>query len=175
MPPICYLPPQPCNTLLQLPRALITHYELYPPHPLHSCSVPGTVINKGDRDFPGGPVVTGLCDSTAGGIGLIPGPGTKIPHTNAAWPHPPKKIVFLNTHRLPKGNIFWGNGTHKQFRIQYFGLAKKFEFFHMLIWKSSNEPSGQTNKLYKGGTMVKVTNWQPSGLTEPIQWFNFYN
>ena len=35
-----------------------------------------------DRVFPGGPVVNTV-SSNAGGTGLIPGQGTKIPH--AAW------------------------------------------------------------------------------------------
>lgn len=36
--------------------------------------------NKNMRGFPGPPVVK-LCTSTAGGASLIPGPGTKIPHS----------------------------------------------------------------------------------------------
>ena len=32
-----------------------------------------------NRDFPGGPVV-GNPPANAGDVGLIPGPGTKIPH-----------------------------------------------------------------------------------------------
>ena len=39
-------------------------------------------------EFPGGPVVIGLHAPTAGGMGLIPGRGTKILH--AAW-HGQKK------------------------------------------------------------------------------------
>ena len=35
--------------------------------------------NTHDRDFPGGPVVKTL-PSSAGGVGLIPDWGTKIPH-----------------------------------------------------------------------------------------------
>ena len=35
--------------------------------------------NHGFRDFPGGPVVKNL-PSNAGNTGLIPGPGSKIPH-----------------------------------------------------------------------------------------------
>ena len=145
MPPMShYLPPQPCNALLQLPRALITHYELHPTHPLHACSVPGTVINKGDRDFLGGPVVTGFCDSTAGGTGSIPGLGTKIPNANAAWPKKKKKLFcfFLNTPRLPKGNI-WGSQDDKQLEYNTVGWPKSsFEFFHALLWKNPNELSG---------------------------------
>ena len=38
-------------------------------------------------DFPGGPVVKTL-PSSAGGVGLIPGRGTKIAH--ALWPKKPK-------------------------------------------------------------------------------------
>ena len=45
---------------------------------------------------------------------------------------------------------------------------RSFEFFHAFLWKNLNELSGWSNKLYKGGTMVKVINWQPSGLIEPI-------
>ena len=33
----------------------------------------------GDGNFPGGPLER-LCTSTAGGVSLIPGQGTKIPH-----------------------------------------------------------------------------------------------
>ena len=40
-------------------------------------------------DFPGGPVVKAL-PSNAGGVGSIPGRGSKIPH--ASWPKKPKHI-----------------------------------------------------------------------------------
>ena len=41
------------------------------------------LINNRWRDFPGGAVVKTL-PSSAGGVGLIPGQGAKIPH--ASWP-----------------------------------------------------------------------------------------
>ena len=40
------------------------------------------------RDFPGGPVVK-TSPSNAGGAGLIPGLGAKIPY--ASWPEKPKR------------------------------------------------------------------------------------
>ena len=51
-----------------------------------SCSDQGmravhTVKNLALRDFPGGPVVKTL-PSNAGGVGSIPGLGTKIPHAS---------------------------------------------------------------------------------------------
>ncbi|CAI9168220.1 unnamed protein product [Rangifer tarandus platyrhynchus] len=45
---------------------------------------------KGPQDFPGGPVVKILL-SDAGGAGLIPGQGTKIPH--ASWPQKTQTIL----------------------------------------------------------------------------------
>ena len=44
------------------------------------------IKNKESRDFPGSPVVKTL-PSNAGGVGLIPGWGTEIPHVS----HPKKK------------------------------------------------------------------------------------
>ena len=38
-------------------------------------------LNRHNRDFPGGPVV-GTSPSNAGGAGLIPGQGTKIPRAS---------------------------------------------------------------------------------------------
>ena len=38
------------------------------------------LLIKEYRNFPGGPAILRLCLSTAGGVGSIPGWGTKIPH-----------------------------------------------------------------------------------------------
>ena len=38
------------------------------------------------RNFPGGLVVKTLPASIAGGVGSIPGPGTKISASHVAWP-----------------------------------------------------------------------------------------
>ena len=39
----------------------------------------GNYLKQDNRDFPDGPVVKNL-PANAGDMGLIPGPGTKIPH-----------------------------------------------------------------------------------------------
>ena len=49
------------------------------------------------RDFPGGPVVKTL-PSSAGGAGLIPGQGARVPH--ASWPKKKKATSKSLCHLL---------------------------------------------------------------------------
>ena len=44
----------------------------------------GNYLKQDNRDFPGSPVVKNL-PANAGDMGLIPGPGNKIPHVRGNW------------------------------------------------------------------------------------------
>ena len=59
------------------------------------------------RDFPGGPVVKTL-PSKAGGVGSIPGQGTKIPHASQ-----PKKQNIKRKQYCNKFNKDFKNGPHQ--------------------------------------------------------------
>ena len=60
------------------------------------------------RDFPGGPVVK-TSPSSAGGAGLIPGPGAKIPHASR-----PKNQNIKQKQYCNKFNKAFKNGPHTQ-------------------------------------------------------------
>ena len=61
------------------------------------------------RDFPGGPVGK-MSPSSAGGMGSIPGQGTKTPHTS--WP---KKQNIKQTHYCNKSSkYFFKNSPHQK-------------------------------------------------------------
>ena len=60
------------------------------------------------RDFPGGPVVK-TSPSNAGGVGLIPGPGAKIPH--ASWP---QNQTIKQKQYCNKFNKDFKNGPHQK-------------------------------------------------------------
>ena len=66
------------------------------------------LIRDRHRDFPGGPVVETL-PSNAGGVGLIPGRGTKIPHASG-----PKNQNIKQKQYCNKFNKDFKNGTNQK-------------------------------------------------------------
>ena len=93
------------------------------------------------RDFPG-PVVKTMCYTSAGGSGLIPGWGTKIPH--AAWSGQNNKILKkkINTALLQKRTRGSALGLEKSghpsslwycFEIVTFSLWEKKIISHLTV------------------------------------------
>ena len=68
----------------------------------------GKLKNGRVRDFPGGPVVETL-HSNAGGVGSIPGGGTKIPHASR-----PKNQNIKQKQYGNKFNKDFKNGPHQK-------------------------------------------------------------
>ena len=101
----CYLTITSSATLFSFCFLCFPASGSFPVSPLFSSGGQSRVIEElwsnHFWDFPGGPVV-GLCASTVGDMGVVPGHGTGILH--AAWPKKKKLLLAFFSPQLQSGN-----------------------------------------------------------------------